>query len=126
MDKPKVKCGPGKTQAQFKDECDINRIMKRYKNTGIPPAARRGGVYGDFSNVGDYREALEKIQEAEEDFASLPSEVRSRFKNDPGRLIAFVSDPKNADEAVKLGLVAPKVAEKTEKDVAAPAPAKNA
>lgn len=125
--KPKVSCGPGLTQAQFKKECDINAIMKRYRSTGIPPALRKGGVYGDFSNVGDYREALEKVENAREDFGSLPAEIRSRFRNDPGELIAFLSNTANRDEAVKLGLVEPKVAEdKKDKDVPASAPAKNA
>lgn len=101
----KVKSGPGLTQGQFKQECDINHIMRRYKQSGALPRFKRGGVYGDFSELGDYMESLEKVQAAQEAFAALPSEVRARFRNDPGELVAFVADEKNRDEAVKLGLV---------------------
>ena len=40
-------------------------------------------------------------------FDSLPSSLRERFSNDPSRLLAFVDDESNFDEAVKLGLLSP-------------------
>lgn len=36
---------------------------------------------------------------------SLPAELRKRFRNDPGMLLAFLEDPQNRAEAESLGLV---------------------
>lgn len=104
--KPVVICGPGRTKQSFREECNIHTIMKKYRQTGLlshvtatPP------MWGDFVSVPDYQSALEKVKLAEEAFMALPAFVRSRFENDPAQLLAFVSDSKNRDEAVKLGLV---------------------
>lgn len=96
------------TQAQFQDECDINKIMDRYMRTGClsdPLSQMRPGTYGDFSNLGDYMENMNKVIEAREMFDALPAKVRERFGNNPGAMIDFVMDPNNQEEAVKLGLL---------------------
>ena len=41
----------------------------------------------------------------------LPADVRTRFNNDAGALVDFVSDDANRAEAEKLGLVLPKASE---------------
>lgn len=98
--------GKGAKQ-QFKNECNINNILKKYRETGIPPqvtdAARH---YGDFATVTDYQTAVNSVMSAEAAFAALPSNVRKRFDNSPEALIGFVSDANNLDEAIALGLVA--------------------
>jgi len=100
---------PTKTQQQFADECDINNIMRKYSSTGeFTVLTKKGGVYGDFSEIQDFQGMLDTVRYAQEAFASLPATVRLRFQNDPGQLLAFVQDPKNYDEGVKLGLVEPK------------------
>lgn len=38
---------------------------------------------------------------------TLPPEIRTRFDNDPGKLIDFVADPDNRQEAQELGIVNP-------------------
>lgn len=97
---------PSKVQQQFKDEVDINRIMKKYSK-GIPVTHlnRGAGFYADFSEVKDYASALHSLAKAQSSFMELPSKLRSRFGNDPAQLLDFLSDPSNRDEAVKLGLV---------------------
>lgn len=93
------------TQQQFADECDINKIMRKYKQTGvISHVSRIQGVYGDFTHVEEYQQMLEKVQLAENSFNSLPAEIRDRFGNDPKKLVMFLSDPKNQQEAERLGL----------------------
>lgn len=97
---------PTKTQQQFKDEADINHIMRKY---GADPVAfnaltRKGGVYADFSEIKDYHGMLQEVADAQDAFASLPADLRSRFENDPGKLISFLQNPKNYDEGVELGL----------------------
>ena len=96
------------TQAQFQDECDINRIMDRYMRTGClsdPMSQRKPGTYGDFSQLGDYMENMNKVVEAREMFESLPSRIRERFGNNPGAMIDFVMNPDNQKEAIELGLL---------------------
>lgn len=95
-----------RTQNQFKDQCDVNKIVAKYKTTGEwTHLTQKGGVYADVSNITDYQESMQKIVTANAAFDSLPSDMRLRFANDPGQLLNFLQDPKNYDEGVKLGLL---------------------
>lgn len=94
-----------RTKQEFKNECDINRIMAKYLRTGVPPPGVGIGRYGDFSSVGDFREAQECLVRAQGQFAALPAKVREKFRNDPGEFLKFVHDEKNYDEALSLGLL---------------------
>jgi len=97
---------PTLTQQQFAAECDVNNIMKKYEQTGeLYHVNRRQGVYADMAGFGEYRDMLHAVMDAKDRFESLPAEVRKRFGNDPGNLIDFLSDSKNTDEAISLGLV---------------------
>lgn len=97
--------GPSLTQQQFKDECDINNILKSYTETGtINHINRRNHLFGDFSEVPDFQNSLELVRYAEQQFRDLPAKVRARFQNDPAQLVAFCNDPKNQQEAIELGL----------------------
>jgi len=42
---------------------------------------------------------------AEESFASLPSEVRDYFQNDPAAFLEAFQDPNQADKLRELGLI---------------------
>jgi len=89
--------------------CDINHIVRQFGLTGQMPA---GGVafFADVSAMPmDYHSALQFVQAAEEGFALLPGELRARFDNDPGRLVAFLEVEGNRQEAEKLGILAVKV-----------------
>ena len=96
---------PTLAQQQFKDECDINNIVKNYSQTGVLPVSQKVGAFLDVSNVSDYQEALHTVYEAQRAFDALPSNIRSRFENDPNQLLAFIEDDANKDEALKLGLL---------------------
>lgn len=95
---------PTKTQQQFKDQCDVNNIMKKYKLTGEWPNPKKQGIYLDSTNLPDYQSALNTVIAANDSFSTLPSDVRKRFSNDPAEMIKFLADPKNNEEAIKLGL----------------------
>lgn len=104
---------PEMTQQQFKDECDINRILKKFRDTGTLTHINRNP--GQFlNNVGlpDFKEAHEIVLNAQNEFLNLPSDVRSRFGNSPQALIDFLADKKNDDEAVRLKLKTRPVPEK--------------
>ena len=80
-------------------------LMSRYVTRGVIPPSVGVGTYGDFSEVGDYQQALDTIQRAKLQFDNLDSRVRERFKNDPAKFLEFVQDKNNLEEARKLGLL---------------------
>lgn len=102
---------PSRTIQDQKDDVNINNIVARYVGTGVLAGAAGRGVarqpfQGDFSNQLDYQTKLNKLIEAKSNFEKLPSKIRTRFENDPGQLIQFMSNPDNAAEALTLGLTA--------------------
>lgn len=111
------------TQQQFKRECDINSIMDKYYRTGClsdPNQTMRPMTYGDFSDLGNYMDNMNKIVEAREMFEALPARVRERFANNPANMLDFVMDESNRDEAIKLGLLdVPEVPETVTAETAA-------
>ena len=101
---------PTLTQQQFKDECDINTIMKKYgNNMDLVEELRQADVFVDLVGIPDYQQMQDTLIAANEAFDALGAELRyKRFNNDPKNLISFLNDPKNYDEGVKLGLLNPK------------------
>lgn len=95
------------TQQHFKDETDINNILKQFNITGLLPTSPISPCYGDFSGITDYHSAINAVMAAEEEFDALPAQIRARFDNEPANLIDFLSDENNRAEAIKLGLVNP-------------------
>lgn len=99
----------GLTQQNFQEETDINSIMAKFAKDGVVTHVNSiQGAYGDFSNVADYQLHLNQVMAAQDAFDQLPSAIRARFANDPAKLLAFVNDDRNYDEAVSLGLIPPK------------------
>lgn len=99
---------PSMTKQSFKDECDINRIIKQFSATGMAThiserAAK--GAYVDLPDSVDFQEALHTVAAAEAAFMSLPSKIRDRFVNDPEQFLAFLHNPSNEAEARELGLL---------------------
>lgn len=98
---------PSLTKQEFKETVDIHNIIKKYVATGqITHLNRTPAQYG-YATGKDFHEAMNTVISAQEDFQSLPAELRARFGNDPGQMLDFIDDPANADELVKLGLIAP-------------------
>jgi phage internal scaffolding protein len=106
---------PSLAQQHFKDECDINNILRQFNITGQLPNFPLSPRYGDFSGVVDYHSALNAVIAAEDGFMTLPAETRAKFNNDPELLINFLDNPQNKDEAIKLGLVDAKLIENEQK-----------
>lgn len=106
---PRIDCSkdPKITQQNEKDAADINVIVENAKRGAIPPVGRNGApMYGDFTEVpSDLREVLVMARRAEDLFMALDPYVRRRFENDPMQMLDFLNDPRNREEAVKLGLV---------------------
>jgi len=97
--------GDSLTQQHFAKEADIKNIIKKHDRTGIISHVARGVAhYGDYSEVNEYREALDMVNSAEKSFGELPAEIRKMFGNDAGEFFEFATDPKNAEKMVQLGL----------------------
>lgn len=97
--------GKTRTQQQFKDDCDINVIIKRAQKTGVLPMTQQNLQYGDFTNLTDYQTSLNKVIEAQHKFEKLPSDVREKFLNNPGLFVEFASKPENEEQLIKMGLL---------------------
>ena len=46
---------PSRTQQSFRDECDINNILRKFNVTGELPLGSVQPQYGDFSGITDYQ-----------------------------------------------------------------------
>lgn len=96
----------GRTQQHFQEQCNINTIVEKARKTGLLSHVNsRIPQYADVSKIPDYMQAMEIIIKADNAFYSLDAKTRERFANDPANMVEFLRDPKNYDDAVKLGLV---------------------
>lgn len=104
--RPSLKCGDSRVKQEFRDFVDVRAIVARHRKTGLlEHVAKARPSFLDVSAIGDFNSIVSKVRSATESFESLPAAVRSRFHNDPGELISFLSNAENLTEAVKLGLV---------------------
>jgi len=100
------------TRQEFKDESDINTIMSRYLRTGeLPHVNLLAPQYFDASGI-DFQTHMSAVADAKSLFAELPSHIRSRFYNDPGRFIDFCGDESNRTELAHMGLLSPEATRK--------------
>lgn len=95
-----------KAKQEFKDACNIVNVVRAYKGGQVVSGLRQP-LQGDFTKPLDIRDVVTAGQRLKDAFMSHPAELRKRFGNDPGEMAAFVMDPKNRDEALKLGLLVP-------------------
>lgn len=106
-----LKClDKSRTKQEFKEECDINTLVKRFGITGELPQNVRMPISEDFVAALNFHDAMNAIKSAEASFSEMPAVIRKRFDNDAAKFVAFCDDAKNRDEAVKLGLIPPVVA----------------
>ena len=96
--------GPSMTAQEYKKECDINNIMKKYSKTGaISHLAKYGAQYG-MATSASFHDAMSLVASANSMFEELPANIKDKFRHDPGAFFDFVNDPKNLEEARELGL----------------------
>lgn len=115
-----------KTMQSFRDECDINNVVKSFRTVQDVldlTAKNAQGVFTDLPDPISYQEALNAVIAGEQAFSALSSTLRNRFENDPAQFLAFMEDPSNQDEMVKLGLATLRpVAQTTDQADAPPSP----
>jgi len=97
--------GDSRAKQSFKEECDINNIMEKYKATGLVDHVKEHrGTYKDMPSETDYHTNLNTIMAADAAFASLPAALRAHFDNDAAAFVGFVTDPDNQAEINEMGL----------------------
>lgn len=97
--------GPGRTKQSFKEECDINTLMAKYLKTGHMDHVNQALPRFECVSDHDFQSAQNLIADAKSMFENIPSAVRARFENNPGKLLDWVHDPKNVQEAASLGFL---------------------
>lgn len=105
--KPETKQTKSRTKQNFKDECNINILLKKYKKQGvsIPVGIDPNATFGDFSDIGDFQEHFVRMENAQKMFMTLPAETRYKFKNDVSNLLQFISDDANIEQSYELGIL---------------------
>lgn len=96
---------PSRTRQEFKDDADINNIIKTFSKTGMANhLSQYQGQYGDFASI-DYHEAMNIVLEANEMFQTVPAQIRKEFNNDPKTFLDFVTNEDNRDRMIAMGLI---------------------
>lgn len=104
--RPTVDCSVEEsyTQQQFKDDCDINKILAKFRRTGVlTHVTQYQPQYGEVPS-GDYAEAMRTVATAQTLFQELPAHLRKEFNHDAEQFLSFVQNPDNAERAAELGL----------------------
>ena len=97
--------GESLTQQHFSQESEINNIIAYHDRTGIIKNVQQGvAQYGDYSEVNEYRESLDMIRQADENFMQLPSNIRRQFNNNAGDFFEFATNPENQEQMIEMGL----------------------
>ncbi len=92
----------GRTKQAFKNETDINQILKRAQKSGtISHLNKHEARYGDFAGF-DFFEAQLQLAKGATIFADLPVELRREFNQNPGEFFDYVNDPDHKDRLKKL------------------------
>lgn len=97
---------PTRTEQQHKDTCDINKILQRHgKGTNLEPIYDIiDGKTLNFT-AESFKEHMDNITAAKNNFQKLPLEIRNRFENSIPKLLRFVQNPANYKEASRMGLI---------------------
>lgn len=94
------------TEQNHKDEANINSIVKRHGMDLIRKTAQLSAPDMQWDDVtgNDFQEAMFKVTKAQQTFDQLPSELRSKFDNNPAKFLDFVQNPENGEKMVEYGL----------------------
>lgn len=97
--------GTDRTKQEFKDQCDINLVVKRHAQRGIYDHVNpRTPHYGDASQRIELDQALELVAISRESFLELPALVRRAAGNDPSTFLRMLEDEEDTQLLVAAGL----------------------
>lgn len=95
---------PSMTKRSFAPECDINNIINKFKSTGLITHENPNNPQYGYAPANDFREAMEIVLVANQQFDQLPSNIRRKFANSPELFLEFCQNPENLPEMRELGL----------------------
>lgn len=98
--------GDSRVEQHHRDRVNIVSIMERARKTGFMRQRIDQPRYGDFTSFEDFHDTQNRVLAAQAEFMTLPAKVRRRFDHDIGKMLDFIEDPENLQEAVELGLIA--------------------
>lgn len=104
----------GGAKQSFKDECDINVILKRFGIGYEIPVGLEVPTSGDFTGINDFHSAMNAVVQARETFEQLPAHLRARFDNDPGKFVDFTTNEDNREQMLDMGLLNQEAAAKVQ------------
>ncbi len=90
-----------RTHQSFKDECDINTIVRRHASGDVTHHVNKSQPMFISVEPMDFREALELTRTVRDQFQQLPAQERSEYGNNPENYLAHQvqirTDKINAD-----------------------------
>lgn len=95
------------TKQEFRDEADINTILKRFMRTGEIPPMALPEHFVDMTQQPTYFDMHTRLAEANAMFYNLPAEKRFAFQNDPTRwadAVVQATEVGNATALQNLGI----------------------
>lgn len=102
-----IPIGKTMTEQSHKNTTDINKIIEKYDKNGILTHVNSmDGIKDNMltASGADFKTAMDLITAADTNFARLPLVLKQKFKNSPEKLLDFVNNPDNHQEAFNLGL----------------------
>lgn len=85
----------GRTHQSFKDECDINNLVRRF-GVGLPTGPQQ---YLDVSEVPDFLGSVVKVKDVESSFRRLPAAARRFFGDSPWNMARYVDAAINSEDS---------------------------
>jgi len=96
----------GRTKSEFAKSCDLKQRIKVYQERGVlpgmrPPPGPQNDI--DLTDYPDtYHDALSLVARVGQHFANLPSEVRTKFHNDPKLYLADMEARQKASQEAAM------------------------
>lgn len=99
--------GEDAAKQQFRESSNVNNIVKKYRAMGgIPqsPIGARAPMFGVFDFSQTYHAMATAVADISAAWRRVPASVRDRFGS-TAAMLRFMDDPRNKEEAQKLGLL---------------------
>jgi hypothetical protein len=95
----------GLTEQHHTDQCDINKILAQFMETGIMPKTHDhvNSQYADYSDV-DFQTMQNSLATAKTLFEELPEQVKDHFNNEMHTFLNFAENPDNLPQMEEWGL----------------------
>lgn len=104
---------PSLTSQEFKDEVDINNVLKKYaaqaKLLGLPISEvlppLSSDQFSDVSNYDDFISSMNKIATMKQTFENLPSDVRRKYGDRVEDFVKGLSNPDDFNYLAEKGVL---------------------